>query len=116
MAKVREKKSSLRGRLEIIFTLFPHLIPSQQQTFVSWLASTPLFSSDSSFVPPFSPYQPDSISIFKMEGVERQQSAEPSAMITSSADRMVGMDHAEVRYFTRYETNFFSLICMILCV
>jgi hypothetical protein len=37
-------------------------------------------------------------------------------MITSSADRMVGMDHAEVRYFTRYETNFFSLICMILCV
>jgi protein arginine N-methyltransferase 1 len=38
-----------------------------------------------------------------MEGVERQQSAEPSAMITSSADRMVGMDHAEVRYFTSYD-------------
>lgn len=41
-----------------------------------------------------------------MEGVQRQQSAEPSAMIPSSADRMVGMDHAEVRYFTRYETNY----------
>ncbi|RHZ56744.1 hypothetical protein CDV55_105293 [Aspergillus turcosus] len=38
-----------------------------------------------------------------MEGVERQQSAEPSALITSSADRMVGMDHAEVRYFTSYD-------------
>jgi len=41
-----------------------------------------------------------------MEGVERQQSAEPPALITSSADRMVGMDHAEVRYFTRYEFIF----------
>ncbi|KAF7176787.1 hypothetical protein CNMCM7691_003947 [Aspergillus felis] len=38
-----------------------------------------------------------------MEGVERQQSADPSAMITSSAERMVGMDHAEVRYFTSYD-------------
>ncbi|GFF56868.1 probable protein arginine N-methyltransferase [Aspergillus udagawae] len=38
-----------------------------------------------------------------MEGIERQQSADPSAVITSSADRMVGMDHAEVRYFTSYD-------------
>lgn len=34
---------------------------------------------------------------------ERQPSIEPSAMMTSSADRMAGDDHAEVRYFTRYE-------------
>lgn len=34
-----------------------------------------------------------------MNGSERQ-SVEPAGM-TSSADRMVGMDHAEVRYFTR---------------
>ncbi|EYE99389.1 protein-arginine omega-N methyltransferase HMT1 [Aspergillus ruber CBS 135680] len=34
---------------------------------------------------------------------ERQSSVDPSAMMTSSADRMVGDDHAEVRYFTRYD-------------
>jgi protein arginine N-methyltransferase 1 len=26
---------------------------------------------------------------------------EPAGVITSSADRMVGMEHSEVRYFTR---------------
>ncbi|EEP82462.1 HNRNP arginine N-methyltransferase [Uncinocarpus reesii 1704] len=31
------------------------------------------------------------------------QDAAPKASITSSADRMVGMDHAEVRYFTSYD-------------
>jgi protein arginine N-methyltransferase 1 len=31
-----------------------------------------------------------------------------SAAITSSADRMVGMDHAEVRYFTRYVLDTFN--------
>lgn len=30
-------------------------------------------------------------------------------MITSSADRMVGMDHAEVRYFTRYDVILYDL-------
>jgi hypothetical protein len=53
-----------------------------------------------------------------MEGIERQQSADPSAVITSSADRMVGMDHAEVRYFTRYESIFsvdlYDLTCLTL--
>ncbi|BCR83682.1 protein-arginine omega-N methyltransferase HMT1 [Aspergillus chevalieri] len=34
---------------------------------------------------------------------ERQPSIEPSAMMTSSADRMAGDDHAEVRYFTSYD-------------
>lgn len=34
---------------------------------------------------------------------ERQSSVEPTSTITSSADRMVGVDHAEIRYFTRYE-------------
>lgn len=37
---------------------------------------------------------------------ERQSSVEPTSTITSSADRMVGVDHAEIRYFTRYEENF----------
>jgi protein arginine N-methyltransferase 1 len=29
--------------------------------------------------------------------------SETPAGITSSADRMVGMEHSEVRYFTRYD-------------
>lgn len=33
-----------------------------------------------------------------MNGSDSQSS---DAIMTSSADRMVGMDHAEVRYFTR---------------
>jgi hypothetical protein len=33
-----------------------------------------------------------------------------SAAITSSADRMVGMDHAEVRYFTRYVLDTLTFI------
>lgn len=37
-----------------------------------------------------------------MNGSEQTQSADSAGTMTSSADRMVGMDHAEVRYFTRY--------------
>ncbi|RMJ24755.1 arginine n-methyltransferase [Aspergillus sp. HF37] len=37
-----------------------------------------------------------------MNGSERQ-SSDPAATMTSSADRMVGVDHAEVRYFTSYD-------------
>jgi hypothetical protein len=33
--------------------------------------------------------------------------------ITSSADRMVGADHAEVRYFTRYVQTA-SIFCVLL--
>lgn len=36
----------------------------------------------------------------KMSGTE---AANPPGIITSSADRMVGAEHAEVRYFTRYD-------------
>ncbi|GMF89104.1 unnamed protein product [Aspergillus oryzae] len=36
-----------------------------------------------------------------MNGSEQTQSADSAGTMTSSADRMVGMDHAEVRYFTR---------------
>ena len=39
-----------------------------------------------------------------MNGAQAQ-SPDPAAQITSSADRMVGMDHAEVRYFTRCGLN-----------
>lgn len=35
-----------------------------------------------------------------MSGTE---AANPPGIITSSADRMVGAEHAEVRYFTRYD-------------
>lgn len=40
-------------------------------------------------------------------------SSDPSQM-TSSADRMVGMDHAEVRYFTRWDdsNSRFSMFCI----
>ena len=43
---------------------------------------------------------------------ERQTSVEPAAAITSSADRMVGMDHAEVRYFTRCDDYPESFACI----
>lgn len=41
-----------------------------------------------------------------MSGTE---AANPSGVITSSADRMVGAEHAEVRYFTRYDFLYFVL-------
>lgn len=37
-----------------------------------------------------------------MNGTANKPAGE-SPWISSSADRMVGMDHAEVRYFTRYD-------------
>lgn len=43
---------------------------------------------------PYLPFAP------KMSGTD---AANPSGIITSSADRMVGAEHAEVRYFTRYD-------------
>lgn len=33
--------------------------------------------------------------------MDESDSPNPTGVITSSADRMVGMEHAEVRYFTR---------------
>lgn len=38
-----------------------------------------------------------------MNGTANKPTVEASRWISSSADRMVGMDHAEVRYFTRYD-------------
>lgn len=40
------------------------------------------------------------------------------AQISSSADRMVGMDHAEVRYFTRWDqySKFYLSLCLLLTV
>lgn len=35
---------------------------------------------------------------------------EPVGVIASSADRMVGMEHSEVRYFTRYGSRWLELI------
>lgn len=59
----------------------------------SSISNPPLFS-DSGFFLVFnsSPSPTD-----KMEG-----SGTPQGVTSSSADRMVGMEHSEVRYFTRY--------------
>lgn len=37
------------------------------------------------------------------------EAANASGVITSSADRMVGAEHAEVRYFTRYDLQIYDL-------
>lgn len=45
-----------------------------------------------------------------MNGATNKPAKSESPWISSSADRMVGADHAEVRYFTRYVYNLNTLV------
>lgn len=105
MAEIKKKKKKtlaanhhLPYRIEDFRLVFPVSVPS-------------LFFYSYRRPPNFHSFWNPTCDLHSINMSERQSSVDPSAMMTSSADRMVGDDHAEVRYFTRYEESPTILTC-----